>query len=115
MRGERAMPSRSLRQLIWICLGAITVVFVVSVASSVIARGAVTRAMDQLDEHLLPAQERVTALGKAYVDEETGQRGFMLTGNQVSLSRTSRGKARRIDWSPSWTPAWLATARPADG
>ena len=51
-----------------------------------------TRAMDQLNEHLLPAQEQVAALGKAYVDEETGQRGFMLTDNQVSLEPYIAGK-----------------------
>ena len=92
IRGEQAMSSWSLRQLIWICLGTITMVFLVSAASSVIARGAVTRATDQLNQHLLPAQERVMALSKAYVDEETGQRGFMLTGNQVSLEPYVAGK-----------------------
>ena len=92
IRGQQAASRRSLRQLIWIFLGTITVAFLISAASPVIAGGAVTRAMDQLNEHLLPAQEQVAALGKAYVDEETGQRGFMLTDNQVSLEPYIAGK-----------------------
>lgn len=92
IRSEKAMPRLSLRQLIWICLGAISVVFIASTAFSVLGRVNVTRAMDQLSQHMLPAQEQVAALSKAYVDQETGQRGFMLTADQGFLQPYSAGK-----------------------
>lgn len=90
--GGQATSRWSLRQLIWICLGTITAVFFVSAASAVIAGGAVSRAMDQMNDRALPPQVRVLALGKAYLDQETGQRGFMLTGEQVSLDPYFAGK-----------------------
>ena len=93
IRNEKATPRLSLRQLIWICLGTITVVFVVSTAFSVLGRVNVARAMNQLGEHMLPAQEQVAALGKTYVDQETGQRGFMLTADQAFLEPYAAGKA----------------------
>ena len=93
IRNEKATPRLSLRQLIWICLGTITVVFVVSTACSVLGRVNVARAMNQLSEHMLPAQEQVAALGKTYVDQETGQRGFMLTADQAFLEPYAAGKA----------------------
>ena len=77
--GEKVTPKLSLRQLIWICLSAISVVFVASTAFSVFVRVDVARAMDQLSQHMLPAREQAAELSKAYVDQETGQRGFMLT------------------------------------
>src|SRR6516225_2585961 len=48
--------------------------------------------MDQLSQHMLPAQEQVAELSKAYVDQETGQRGFMLTADQTFLEPYSAGK-----------------------
>ena len=90
--GEKVTPKLSLRQLIWICLSAISVVFVASTAFSVFARVDVARAMDQLSQHMLPAQEQVAELSKAYVDQETGQRGFMLTADQTFLEPYSAGK-----------------------
>ena len=93
IRNEKATPRLSLRQLIWVCLGTITVVFVVSTAFSVLGRVNVARAMNQLSEHMLPAQEQVAALGKTYVDQETGQRGFMLTADQAFLEPYAAGKA----------------------
>jgi CHASE3 domain sensor protein len=89
---ETATPRLSLRQLIWICLGAISVVFIASTAFSVLGRVNVARAMDQLSQHMLPAQEQVAALSKAYVDQETGQRGFMLTADQNFLEPYFAGR-----------------------
>src|SRR5215472_15204411 len=91
--GEKARPTLSLRQLIWICLGAITVVFVASTAFSLLGRVYVARVLDQLNGHMLPAREQVVALGRAYLDQETGQRGFMLTADQTFLEPYSAGKA----------------------
>jgi CHASE3 domain sensor protein len=94
IRNEKATPRLSLRALIWICLGAITVVFVVSSAFSVFGRINVARAMNQLSEHMLPVREQVAALSTAYVDQETGQRGFMLTAAQASLEPYVAGKTQ---------------------
>ncbi len=82
---EQATSRLSLSKLIWICLGTITAVFLVSAAGAMIAGGAVSRALNQFNDRALPPQAQVAALGKAYVDQETGQRGFMLTGDQVFL------------------------------
>ncbi len=85
IRNEEATPRLSLRQLIWVCLGTINGVFVVSTVFSVLGRVNVARAMNQLSEHMLPAREQVAALSRTYVDQETGQRGFMLTADQAFL------------------------------
>jgi CHASE3 domain sensor protein len=92
IRAEKATPRLSLRQLIRIFLGTISVLFLVSTSISVFGRVTVTRATNQLSNHVLPAQEQVATLSKAYVDQETGQRGFMLTANQVSLEPYVAGK-----------------------
>jgi len=93
INGKQAKSKRSLRQMIWICLAVMTALFLVSATSSVVALEAVTRAMDSLSGHLLRVQDRVVEFGKTYVDQETGQRGFMLTGNQISLEPYTAGHA----------------------
>ncbi|MDT5145612.1 MAG: hypothetical protein QOC58_257 [Mycobacterium sp.] len=93
MPAQRPTPRLSLRQLMLICLGAITIVFVVSTAFSVFGRVNVARATDRLGQRMLPAQEHVAALSKAYVDQETGQRGFMLTADPSFLEPYVAGKA----------------------
>ena len=93
-RDKTAAPRLSLRQLIWICLGAITMALIVSTAFSMLERGYVTQAMVRLSRRVLPAQEQVAALNTAYVDQETGQRGFMLTADQAFLSTYDAGKAQ---------------------
>jgi CheY-like chemotaxis protein/signal transduction histidine kinase/CHASE3 domain sensor protein len=45
----------------------------------------------ELSGRVLPAQDDVAALGRAYVDQETGQRGFMLTGNKSFLDPYTQG------------------------
>src|SRR6516164_8183417 len=91
---EKAAPGLSLRQLIWICLGAITMALIISTAFSMLERGYVTQAMARLSRRVLPAQEQVAALNTAYVDQETGQRGFMLTADQAFLTPYNAGKAQ---------------------
>ena len=91
---EKAAPRLSLRQLIWICLGAITMALIISTAFSMLERGYVTQAMVRLSRRVLPAQEQVAALNTAYVDQETGQRGFMLTADQAFLTPYNAGKAQ---------------------
>lgn len=91
--GDKGKPRLALRQLIWICLGTITLAFVGSTALSVLGRVDVTRTVGQLNEHILPAQQQVDALSKAYVDQETGLRGFMLAGHRAFLEPYTQGRA----------------------
>ncbi|MCW2654917.1 MAG: signal transduction histidine kinase [Mycobacterium sp.] len=75
----------SLRQLIWLCIFALTAVFIASTLVSILGRLAVAHAVSELNGHMLPVQNTVAQLNKAYVDQETGQRGFMLTGDRLAL------------------------------
>ncbi|KAA0107611.1 HAMP domain-containing protein, partial [Mycolicibacterium sp. P1-5] len=83
----------SLRQLIWACVGTITLVFVISMSILLAGRFAVTHSVQQLSTRMLPALNDVSALSKAYVDQETGQRGFLLTANPALLDPYTEGKA----------------------
>ncbi|MCG7593005.1 CHASE3 domain-containing protein [Mycobacterium sp. PSTR-4-N] len=81
----------SLRQLIWICLAVVSVVFLAVSAASILGRATVTRAVDELVGRVAPLQDEVEALRRAYTDQETGQRGYLLTGNPVSLQPYDAG------------------------
>lgn len=83
----------SLRQLIWACLGMMTMVFLVVSAVSILGRITVSRAVTELSDTVVPIQSNVEALRRAYTDQETGQRGFMLIGNPVSLAPYTDGIA----------------------
>ncbi|MBV9090344.1 MAG: CHASE3 domain-containing protein [Mycobacteriaceae bacterium] len=83
----------SLRQLIWICLAAMSVVFVASTVMSIAGRATVKRAVAELSGHLVTVQSQVAALNTAYVDQETGQRGYLLTGDPVFLEPYTAGAA----------------------
>lgn len=75
----------SLRHLTWICLVAVSLVFLAVSAASIVGRSTVARSVHELSGHVFSVQNDVEALRRAYTDQETGQRGFMLTGNPVSL------------------------------
>lgn len=81
----------SLRQLIWMCLGVLCAVFLAVSAASVAARVTVAAAVDELSARVAPLQDDVEALRRAYTDQETGLRGFLLTGNPVSLDPYDAG------------------------
>ena len=81
----RAGRQLSLRQLLWICLGVVSAVFLVVSAASIAGRAIVADAVEELSGRLVSVQDDVEALRRAYTDQETGQRGFMLTGNPASL------------------------------
>ena len=81
----------SLRQLIWACLGVIAVVFVAAPAASITTRIAVGHAVSELGDRLLPMRSKMSDLSRAFINQETGQRGFMLTDNPVTLEQYSTG------------------------
>ncbi len=47
---------------------------------------------ERLDDQLIPARDKVTSLLKAYVDQETGVRGFVVTGNEEFLEPYVAGR-----------------------
>lgn len=57
------------------------------------ARLRVTGALTTLDNRWLPAQQQVAALQSAYVDQQTADRGFLLTGDPGFLVAYARGQA----------------------
>ncbi|WP_264059939.1 sensor histidine kinase [Mycolicibacterium psychrotolerans] len=81
----------SLRQLTWLCLAVFSVVFLAVSAASITGRATVARAVDELRGRVVPVQNDVEALRRAFADQETGQRGFMLTGNPASLEPYDAG------------------------
>ncbi|PRC42938.1 hypothetical protein C6A85_000000107915, partial [Mycobacterium sp. ITM-2017-0098] len=92
MSGSQKATKLSIRQLIWVCLGMISVVFVVCMSIFLSARFAVADAVGELSGRTLPAQDNVSSLSTAYVDQETGQRGFLLTGNPSFLDPYFEGQ-----------------------
>ena len=85
--------SLSVRQLIWICLIVIATVFLAASAASIVGRITVGRAVGELSDQIAPLQDKVEQLRRAYVDQETGQRGFLLSGNPITLEPYTSGTA----------------------
>jgi diguanylate cyclase (GGDEF)-like protein len=83
----------SLRQQIYFCVALIAVVFVATMAASMVGRLLVGRAVSTLDESLVPIRFQSSELTRAYVDQETGQRGFLLTGDPATLEPYYSGTA----------------------
>ena len=73
-------PAMSLR--FWLIAAALLAVLAVGTgaAATIVTRGQVHESTAELNNHLRPAQTAAQRLLTAYVDEETGQRGFVLTG-----------------------------------
>lgn len=83
----------SLRWTIWLLVGSIVAIFAVSTAFSLGARLSVARTLTDLNDQVMPARTEVAALTKALVDQETGQRGFLLTGDPSFLQPYDAGRA----------------------
>lgn len=78
-------PARSLR--LWLIAAAVLALLAVGTGAvaTVVTRGKVHDSTAELNDHLRPAQSAAQRLVTAYVDEETGQRGFILTGRDAFL------------------------------
>ncbi|QYB04436.1 CHASE3 domain-containing protein [Rhodococcus sp. USK10] len=93
MSGRTANARRmSLRTLLWLAIGILVALFAVSAAFSVYGRLVVRASENVLSERLLPAQHAVSDLTTAYVDQETGQRGYVLTGDPSFLEPYDAGR-----------------------
>lgn len=84
---------RSFKQLIYACLGVIALVFLVMLSASITARISVGHAVSALGDQLLPIRNQSSELSRAYVNQETGQRGYLLTGDPVTLEPYDAGTA----------------------
>jgi diguanylate cyclase (GGDEF)-like protein len=62
-------------------------------AASIAGRISVARDIDTLGDRLLPVRSQLAELSRSYVDQETGQRAFLLTGNVIALDLFEVGAA----------------------
>ena len=83
----------SLRTLIFCCVGVIALVFVATMAASIVGRNSVARDVQTLSDRLIPIRNQSSELSRAFVDQETGQRGYLLTGNTIALELYEVGTA----------------------
>ena len=92
--GAPFRPERSLR--FWLIAAAVLALVAVGAgaAATVVIRGHVADTTSELNDHLRPAQTEAQRLLTAYVDEETGQRGFVLTGDETFLQPYHAGVRR---------------------
>ncbi len=60
-------------------------------AFTVVVRLRVSDTQSRVDNVLIPAERDASALGQAYTDQETGERGFLLTGESSFLAPYTQG------------------------
>ena len=89
----RRGPAKSLLRTAQLIIAVLVVLLVVSVSVTIAARANVAAAQKELNERLLPARQAASGLLTAYVDQETGQRGFLLSGMEESLQPYDSGRA----------------------
>jgi diguanylate cyclase (GGDEF)-like protein len=83
----------SLRQLIYSCIGVIALVFMTTMAASLVGRISIGRAVNTLADQLITIRIQSSELTRAYVDQETGQRAFLLSGDPATLEPYDAGTA----------------------
>jgi len=77
-----------IRAVVAVLVGLLLAISVVTVVD----RMRVAGAQSELRDRLIPAQAAADQLAEAYVDEETGQRGYLLTGHPVFLQPYRSGR-----------------------
>lgn len=87
------MRPSTLRWRVYVLVGAVLALLLVTVASTSLARLRVGDYNGQLRYTLRPAQASAAVLAKAYVDMETGVRGFLLSGQTELLEPYYTGRA----------------------
>jgi signal transduction histidine kinase len=93
-RWLRRGPAGSLMRTVQLIIGVLLVLLVISTGMTIAVRLTVAAAQSQLDDRLLPAREAAGSLLTAYVDQETGQRGFLLSGEESALQPYVAGQQR---------------------
>src|SRR5688572_23508848 len=80
-----------LRRRIQLLFVALFVILVAGTALDSIVEGDADRAAARVNEQLVPARDELQLLLTSLVDQETGQRGFLLTGRQAFLEPYEEG------------------------
>ena len=83
----------SIRRVFSAIIVMIVLLFGVSAASAVVSSVVAGRAVNDLNDRVFVAQRSALVLLRAYVNQETGQRGFLLTGDPVFLQPYDQGRA----------------------
>lgn len=83
----------SIRRVFSLIIVTIVLLFGVSAASAVVSSVVSGRAVNELTDRVFVAQRSASRLLRAYVNQETGQRGFLLTGDPVFLQPYTQGRA----------------------
>lgn len=91
-------PVRSLRTIIGSLVVALVLLVVLTATTAMVVRFRTSAANATLLTSLIPAHEGVVRLTRAYVDQETGQRGYLLAGDPRLLEpyETGRVEAARL-------------------
>jgi len=84
---------RTLRVTLGLIVMSLVGLLVVSATATMLARWDVASAQHTLAARVLPARQAAADLGKAFVDQETGQRGYLLTGDPRLLQPYTEGQA----------------------
>lgn len=79
------MRPSTLRWRLYVLVGGLVLLLLVTVAATTLARQRVSDLSGQLRNTLRPAQASAASLAKAYVDMETGLRGYLLSGGASQL------------------------------
>jgi CHASE3 domain sensor protein len=92
--GTPFRPARSLR--LWLIAAATLALVAVGTGAvaTLVTRELVQTSASELTERLRPAQSASQRLLTAYLDQETGQRGFVLTGDETFLDPYREGGSR---------------------
>lgn len=95
----RIPPTRSMRFLVTALVATLVLLLLVSSGASLWARVRVANTQSALDHRWLRVQAATLSLESAYVDQETGERGFLLTGNSTFLEpyTKSQPKVRELE------------------
>ena len=83
----------SLNQLVAVLAGAVLLFFSVAMSASILSQASVGRIVSDLENRLLPVRDKSAQLARAYLNQETGQRGFLLTADPVTLEPYNFGVA----------------------
>ncbi len=81
-----------MRLLATMLVGVLIALLLVNSAATLYARVRAARSQTTLDQRWLPAQSESSHLLSAYVDEETGERGYLLTGDPAFLQPFIHGE-----------------------
>ncbi len=77
----------TIRDRLVVAVGLLVVLLVVLAGFTAVVRVRVSHAQSRIDGVLIPAVRNVSALGQAYANQQSAERGYLLTGSRSSLSR----------------------------